>query len=197
EVVLTQSPSPVSVSLGERVTIKCKASQSLLHSNGNTYLEWIQQKQGKSIKSLIYKVSNLHSGVPSRFSGSGSGTDFTLTISSLEPEDVDIADYFCAQATSSPYTQCSSLKQKLPQFIQLLSSGENLLSPVSWVNSNCFSQVKIKLISSLLLEAFSLLPMIHSIDQGAAGHGRTHGQCVSLWSSSVFTATVLLSVNGG
>uniref|UniRef100_A0A5F8GY35 Ig-like domain-containing protein n=1 Tax=Monodelphis domestica TaxID=13616 RepID=A0A5F8GY35_MONDO len=106
EIVLTQSPTSLPVSLGERVTIKCKASQSLLHSNGYTYLYWFQQKQREPIKALIYRVSNLHSGVPSRFSGSGSGTDFTLTISNLEPED--IADYFCAQAISLPYTQCSS-----------------------------------------------------------------------------------------
>uniref|UniRef100_F7FQ18 Ig-like domain-containing protein n=1 Tax=Monodelphis domestica TaxID=13616 RepID=F7FQ18_MONDO len=101
-IVLTQSPASVSVSLGERVTIKCKASQSLLHSDGNTYLQWFQQKPGKSIKALIYRVSNLYSGVPPRFSGSGSGTDFTLTISSLEPEDA--AMYYCHQNTHcSPY----------------------------------------------------------------------------------------------
>uniref|UniRef100_F7FB72 Ig-like domain-containing protein n=1 Tax=Monodelphis domestica TaxID=13616 RepID=F7FB72_MONDO len=99
-IVLTQSPASVSVSLGERVTIKCKASQSLLHSDGNTYLQWFQQKPGKSIKALIYRVSNLYSGVPPRFSGSGSGTDFTLTISSLEPEDA--AMYYCHQNTHWP-----------------------------------------------------------------------------------------------
>uniref|UniRef100_A0A5F8G3I0 Ig-like domain-containing protein n=1 Tax=Monodelphis domestica TaxID=13616 RepID=A0A5F8G3I0_MONDO len=106
-IILTQSPASVSVSLGERVTIKCKASQSLLHSNGYTYLYWFQQKQREPIKTLIYTVSNLHSGVPSRFSGSGSGMDFTLTISSLESEDV--ADYFCGQATSLPYTVFQAL----------------------------------------------------------------------------------------
>uniref|UniRef100_F7FBK8 Ig-like domain-containing protein n=1 Tax=Monodelphis domestica TaxID=13616 RepID=F7FBK8_MONDO len=116
EVVLTQSPASVSVSLGESVTIKCKASQSLLHSNGNTYLEWFQQKRGKFIKSLIYRVSNLHSGVPPRFSGSGSGTDFTLTISSLEAEDVAI--YYCFQHTHWPPTQCFSPEQKPPHIIQ-------------------------------------------------------------------------------
>uniref|UniRef100_A0A4X2LZQ1 Ig-like domain-containing protein n=1 Tax=Vombatus ursinus TaxID=29139 RepID=A0A4X2LZQ1_VOMUR len=101
EFVLTQSPASLSV----RVTINCRASQSLLHSNGNTYLYWDQQKSGQSPKFLIYRVSNLFSGVPSRFSGSESGTDFTLTISRLEPEDV--ADYCCGQSTHWPPTQCS------------------------------------------------------------------------------------------
>uniref|UniRef100_A0A5F8GXJ7 Ig-like domain-containing protein n=1 Tax=Monodelphis domestica TaxID=13616 RepID=A0A5F8GXJ7_MONDO len=116
EVVLTQSPASVSVSLGERVTIKCKASQSLLHSDGKTYLHWFQQKLGKSIKRTIYQVSNLDSGVPPRFSGSGSGTDFTLTISSLEPEDA--AMYYCGQHTHWPPTQCFSPEQKPPHIIQ-------------------------------------------------------------------------------
>uniref|UniRef100_G3WP01 Ig-like domain-containing protein n=1 Tax=Sarcophilus harrisii TaxID=9305 RepID=G3WP01_SARHA len=96
-VVLTQSPDTLSAAIGERVTINCKASQSLLHSNGHTYLHWYQLKKEKAIKSLIYRVSNLAPGISSRFSGSGSGTDFTLTIRSLESEDG--ATYFCGQST--------------------------------------------------------------------------------------------------
>uniref|UniRef100_A0A7N4V1C6 Ig-like domain-containing protein n=1 Tax=Sarcophilus harrisii TaxID=9305 RepID=A0A7N4V1C6_SARHA len=98
--ILTQSPASMSVALGERVTINCKASRSLVHSNGNTYLHWYQHKQGNPMKLLIYRVSNLNSGIPSRLSGSGSGTDFTLTISKLEPEDVAI--YYCEQNTHPP-----------------------------------------------------------------------------------------------
>ncbi|XP_056674586.1 immunoglobulin kappa light chain-like [Monodelphis domestica] len=127
EVVLTQSPASVSVSLGERVTIKCKASQSLLHSDGNNYLYWFQQKQDR-IKALIYRVSNLHSGIPPRFSGSGSGTDFTLTISSLEAEDAAI--YYCGQDTNWPPTQCFSPEQKPPISFSP-DSEEELFSPES------------------------------------------------------------------
>nr|8CR9_B Chain B, light chain [Homo sapiens] len=88
DIQLTQSPSTVSASLGDRVTITCRASQDI-----GSWLAWYQQKPGKAPKLLIYKASNVESGVPSRFSGSESGTEFTLTISSLQPDDV--ATYFC------------------------------------------------------------------------------------------------------
>nr|5SX4_I Chain I, Panitumumab Fab Light Chain [Homo sapiens]5SX4_L Chain L, Panitumumab Fab Light Chain [Homo sapiens]5SX5_K Chain K, Panitumumab Fab Light Chain [Homo sapiens]5SX5_L Chain L, Panitumumab Fab Light Chain [Homo sapiens] len=88
DIQMTQSPSSLSASVGDRVTITCQASQDI-----SNYLNWYQQKPGKAPKLLIYDASNLETGVPSRFSGSGSGTDFTFTISSLQPED--IATYFC------------------------------------------------------------------------------------------------------
>uniref|UniRef100_UPI0038D25B44 4F10 Fab Light Chain n=1 Tax=Homo sapiens TaxID=9606 RepID=UPI0038D25B44 len=97
DIQMTQSPSSLSASVGDRVTIACRASQSITN-----FLNWYQQKPGKAPKLLIYAVSNLQSGVPSRFSGSGSGTDFTLTISSVRPED--FATYFCQQSYSPPYT---------------------------------------------------------------------------------------------
>ncbi|KFO37121.1 Ig kappa chain V-I region Roy, partial [Fukomys damarensis] len=52
-----------------------------------------QQKPGKVLKLLIYAADNLECGVPSRYSGSGSGTNLTFTTSNLKPRD--IATYYC------------------------------------------------------------------------------------------------------
>nr|4LQF_L Chain L, Murine IgG2b A2C7 Light chain Fab domain [Mus musculus] len=100
DVVMTQTPLSLPVSLGDQASISCRSSQSLIHTNGNTYLHWYLQKPGQSPKLLIYKVSNRFSGVPDRFSGSGSGTDFTLKISRVEAEDLGV--YFCSQSTHIP-----------------------------------------------------------------------------------------------
>uniref|UniRef100_A0A2K5NT38 Ig-like domain-containing protein n=1 Tax=Cercocebus atys TaxID=9531 RepID=A0A2K5NT38_CERAT len=104
EIVLTQSPATLSLSPGERATLSCRASQSV-----GSYLAWYQQKPGQVPRLLIYGASSRATGIPDRFSGSGSGTDFTLTISSLEPEDVAV--YFCLQRSNWPHT-AFNLKQK-------------------------------------------------------------------------------------
>nr|3V6F_B Chain B, Fab e6 Light Chain [Mus musculus]3V6F_D Chain D, Fab e6 Light Chain [Mus musculus]3V6F_F Chain F, Fab e6 Light Chain [Mus musculus]3V6F_L Chain L, Fab e6 Light Chain [Mus musculus]3V6Z_B Chain B, Fab e6 Light Chain [Mus musculus]3V6Z_D Chain D, Fab e6 Light Chain [Mus musculus] len=99
-IMMTQSPSSLAVSAGEKVTMNCKSSQSVLYSsNQKNYLAWYQQKPGQSPKLLIYWASTRESGVPDRFTGSGSGTDFTLTISSVQTED--LAVYYCHQYLSS------------------------------------------------------------------------------------------------
>uniref|UniRef100_A0A8C5YSH3 Ig-like domain-containing protein n=1 Tax=Marmota marmota marmota TaxID=9994 RepID=A0A8C5YSH3_MARMA len=95
DITMTQSPSSLPVSPGDRVTITCRVSQGI----GNS-LHWYQQEPGQAPKLLIYCANTLQSGVPSRFSGSGSGTDFTLTISIQDPEDS--ANYYFQQSWEYP-----------------------------------------------------------------------------------------------
>uniref|UniRef100_A0A8C8UQA7 Ig-like domain-containing protein n=1 Tax=Peromyscus maniculatus bairdii TaxID=230844 RepID=A0A8C8UQA7_PERMB len=97
EIQLTQSPASLSASLGESVTITCQASQDI-----NRWLAWHQQKPGNPPKLLIHSATSLADGVPSRFSGSRSGTQFSLKISSLQPEDV--ASYYCQNHNNIPLT---------------------------------------------------------------------------------------------
>nr|4GMS_L Chain L, Fab S139/1 light chain [Mus musculus]4GMS_M Chain M, Fab S139/1 light chain [Mus musculus]4GMS_N Chain N, Fab S139/1 light chain [Mus musculus]4GMT_L Chain L, Fab S139/1 light chain [Mus musculus]4GMT_M Chain M, Fab S139/1 light chain [Mus musculus] len=97
DIVMTQSQKFMSTSVGDRVSVTCKASQ-----NVDTNVAWYQEKPGQSPKTLIYSASNRYSGVPDRFTGSASGTDFTLTITNVQSED--LAEYFCQQYNSYPYT---------------------------------------------------------------------------------------------
>nr|7KRA_J Chain J, Fab DH4 light chain [Homo sapiens]7KTX_J Chain J, Fab DH4 light chain [Homo sapiens] len=100
DVVMTQSPLSLPVTPGEPASISCRSSQTLMNRNGNNFLDWYLQKPGQSPQLLIYLGSNRAPGVPDRFSGSGSGTDFTLRISRVEPEDVGV--YYCMQALQTP-----------------------------------------------------------------------------------------------
>uniref|UniRef100_A0A8C7QDQ7 Ig-like domain-containing protein n=1 Tax=Oncorhynchus mykiss TaxID=8022 RepID=A0A8C7QDQ7_ONCMY len=100
QITVTQTPAVKAVSVGHSVIFSCKTSSARL--------AWYQQKPGGAPKLLIYFAKTLQSGTPSRFSGSGSGSDFTLTISGVQAEDT--GDYYCQSFHSGPvFTQGGKL----------------------------------------------------------------------------------------
>uniref|UniRef100_UPI003A5C8A58 Light chain of Ab6 n=1 Tax=Mus musculus TaxID=10090 RepID=UPI003A5C8A58 len=97
DIQMTQSPASLSVSVGETVTLTCRASENI-YSN----LAWYHQKQGISPQLLVYAAAKLADGVPSRFSGSGSGTQYSFKINSLQSED--FGSYYCQHFWGTPWT---------------------------------------------------------------------------------------------
>nr|ABB13482.1 anti-Bordetella pertussis single chain variable fragment antibody type 6 D6 [synthetic construct] len=145
---MTQTHKFMSTSVGDRVSITCKASQDV-----GTAVAWYQQKPGQSPKLLIYWASTRHTGVPDRFTGSGSGTDFTFTISNVQSED--LADYFCQQYSAILYTFGGGTKLEIKSSggggsggggggssrssfeVQLQQSGAELMKPGASVKISC------------------------------------------------------------
>ncbi|NWZ71284.1 IGL1 protein, partial [Acrocephalus arundinaceus] len=85
-------PSSLSANVGETVKITCTGSS---YSYG-----WYQQKvPGTAPVTVIYANDRRPSGIPSRFSGSKSGSTATLTISGVQAEDEAV--YFCGSYDSS------------------------------------------------------------------------------------------------
>ncbi|KAI9547423.1 hypothetical protein NQZ68_016972 [Dissostichus eleginoides] len=89
QVTVTQSGA-VSSAPGRSVSIRCTTSPKVYDVNR---LAWYQQRDGGTPKLLIYSTSTRVSGISDRFTGSGSNSDFTLTISGVQTDDAAV--YYC------------------------------------------------------------------------------------------------------
>ncbi|NXF76293.1 LV1 protein, partial [Sclerurus mexicanus] len=75
-------PSSVSANVGETVRITCSGSTGNYACNN---YGWYQQKvPGTAPVTVIYANDKRPSGIPSRFSGSKSGSTGTLTITGVQ-----------------------------------------------------------------------------------------------------------------
>uniref|UniRef100_A0AAZ1Y0J4 Ig-like domain-containing protein n=1 Tax=Oreochromis aureus TaxID=47969 RepID=A0AAZ1Y0J4_OREAU len=92
QITVTQ-PGAVSSAVGGSVSIKCRTSQNVHVYSNYHCLAWYQQRDGQPPKRLICYTSRRDSGIPARFTGSGSNSDFTLTISGVQAEDAAV--YYC------------------------------------------------------------------------------------------------------
>uniref|UniRef100_A0A8C4REM9 Ig-like domain-containing protein n=1 Tax=Erpetoichthys calabaricus TaxID=27687 RepID=A0A8C4REM9_ERPCA len=139
EISVTQRPNAKSAKLGEDVTINfnmnCKASSSI--TGDYNYLAWYQQRVGESPKLLIYRSSTLQTRISSRFNGSGSGLDYMLTISNVQPEDA--GHYYCQQAVQKLPLHVDAAAKSINEkdySIKTLKYGNDIIKNVLYVTIN-------------------------------------------------------------
>uniref|UniRef100_A0A8C2I179 Ig-like domain-containing protein n=1 Tax=Cyprinus carpio TaxID=7962 RepID=A0A8C2I179_CYPCA len=132
--IVTQSEDQT-VKPDQTVTIQCNHKpivNCIKQGTSQDCMAWYHQIPGETPKLLIYATSDRASGVSSRFSGSGKDTDFTLTISGVQPEDSGV--YYCQSqydkgvsgTTDWVFTQCKIIVQNPHWMIQQHCSFELL-----------------------------------------------------------------------
>ncbi|XP_063272449.1 immunoglobulin lambda-1 light chain-like [Prinia subflava] len=129
QAALTQQPSSLSANVGETVKITCSGLSSSIYD----YAGWHQQKvPGTGPVTVIYASSSRPSGIPSRFSGSNSGSTATLTITGVQAEDKAV--YFCGNNDGSSAgslvqaavtQQPSSLSANVGETVKITCSGSS------------------------------------------------------------------------
>ncbi|NXI09948.1 LV1 protein, partial [Irena cyanogastra] len=90
---VVSQPSLASANMQETIRITCSMA-------GSSWYGWYQQKvPGSGPVTVIYNNDKRPSGIPSRFSGSKSGSTATLTITGVQSEDEAV--YFCGNNDGS------------------------------------------------------------------------------------------------
>ncbi|KFP31999.1 Ig lambda chain V-1 region, partial [Colius striatus] len=95
QAAVTQTPPSLSANPGDTVRITCSGIDS-----SSSYVGWYQQKvPGTAPVTVIYSDNQRPSDIPSRFSGSASGSTGTLTITGVQAEDEAV--YYCGGSDGS------------------------------------------------------------------------------------------------
>ncbi|XP_066578178.1 immunoglobulin lambda-1 light chain [Amia ocellicauda] len=181
EAVLSQSPTVVSVSPGEKVILECSVK------NGNVdtlYMQWIRQTPGKKPEGVMgFKKGQINrpSAIPNRFfpSTNTARSSFVLTVSNIQEEDDSVYYCFLFYGSSGIQswgegTRIKVLKSGLPRpIIQLFPPPKGESSSADSVTLTClvsgffpgFIEVKWSMDGAVVTEGVHTSPVsLGSID---------------------------------